>query len=450
MPQIRRLSPERLVRSDASFRLTALQKHFARLSAFPHGVEQNKNLKVGILRTLRKKEDCFKALAKETTTMGELRLPFYDVSGALQQSVDVYIREANKFAESFGGSMLLDVIHLVEPVYKDELKRRNRYVRAYENLDHETLTEELASLQGQLDTSEWRARVARSKAVSREARERQRQIRTSIRELLKRPSWLEYQVEIAGCVVARLGLFIRKLKAKLKSQPTACRSRAAEVELGQTVEMDDLRRNYLRKLKKTKRVSFHEESTLVLFDGLTRVKSSQPLREETEVRRRPTFKRSSDSYQQGKWADFSGAGFIDTSGYTLDEAEWQSSCEDVWPLHESTVEEEPLSPLTVGDSRLQYWDRPDDSAGEDTERWHTSQTPPCSPQIGSCVWNNLAFAQIEDYGLSSRLPSAYGEYRRLSEEEERVDAKPHGSQRKESVGDKMRRLSGAGMRVTWI
>lgn len=416
MARVRPLTPERLVRSPSFERLTELTAYLASFPVFPSDEETTKAH--CRLRNLYKKHDFLAPTSSQTSTHDSMGMPIYDVKGALKRSVDRYLCEAEKFADCFSAPMVLDVLHIVEIEFRRQIQRRRQLVAEYESIDHEALSEGLTSLQSRLDASRHRIRFSRTKAALRYAEKDERSTQKRIRALLRTPSRLEYNVELSGSVVARLGLFVRDLRKKLMPKSIRCTIRTSEIDANPEIVTRNARPDFLKKLKKTKQVSFNERPVRIQAEDSDLSYDNECLRTSIDIRQRAAFKRSSDVYRRGKWADSTGCGFIDTSGYTLEATEWQSKLEKM----SAPQDEELLSPMSFPAALVVYADA---AAQETADAEHDSprkeyQTPPNSPESDNEV--KLGEVQIlkilpsEPSHANSVSPSPYGEYRRLSDE----------------------------------
>ena len=412
------MTPERLVRSASSERYNELTNHLSRFTVFPGGDAGETSPTLKQLVSISPYPPLAEAILNQTDTQDNSGIPVYDVSRALEFSIDHYINEAKKFADCFGACMLLDVIYITKETYKREIQRRSQLVSEYEGLDHETLTQKLTSLQSQLDHSRRRMRITRSKPVLRRAGREYQSTLKQIRKLLQKPSRLEYHVELSGSVVARLGLFLRALRKRITPQPTSCQLKSDVSSDYFEAKSGMLQGDPLKKLKKPKRVNFDEKPVLVHLHDSESLQEHESIRLSIEIRSRPTFNRSSDSYQRGKWADHSGNGFIDTSGYTLELSEWQLDMEipalpkaDDEPVSPKSV---PISPVTSDQMEIEQ--RQNELVSQDT--CHEDTTPPNSPRPSANSGTPEIIARqilnLEPLSSDHAELSAYSEYRRLS------------------------------------
>ena len=419
MSKYRTLTPERLARSPSHVRLVELIKHLQTFEVFPSGYASDTRGTFSKLKGMYKGNRLTQLLTDKSSETESNPTVNGDPEVLLNKTVDRYIGEVKKFADCFDTPMLLDILHLVEPIFQTEIARRKQLVGEYEALDHQSLAEKVQSIELRIAVAEVRTRLAKSRPELKEAERHQQSLVRGLRDFVRQPAQLESKAAISGSVVARLGLFVRRLRARVAAEPVRCRLHTTENTDDDIDNPEELRRQLLKKLKRTKHVGFPAKPVVIRasFDS-QHSDRRESLRGSLDRRARPTFKRSNSSYQKGKWADKSGQGYVNTSGFRQNDSCWPEEWSFEQPSAHRDDELEPLSPTSApnGDT-FRYV--PEDPIALMAAMQHagfevTYETPPNSPQPGTDHESKSQSSQDADVG-TDWIEFCEDQYRKMSD-----------------------------------
>ncbi|KAL9084555.1 MAG: hypothetical protein Q9159_005173 [Coniocarpon cinnabarinum] len=313
------LIPERLARFSSNAPEDLLRKHLARFHLFPKVIEIQLDSSY-LFETLSR----VVSGRRQNTDGGPDGVCHPHIQKALERRTDRYIREAAKFAGYPDSRVQSLTLSVLEGVFVQSLEVHRRIRKACEKINRKALFETINKLSSQIQIAQWRCNVADDGIALKAAVRQGNEAYYQLQSVMGPPSQLELELAVAGCVVARLGLLVRRLRAQLK--PTSCKCtlpRGPFIDADQT-EPDVMRRGLEKKMKKTKRVNFEAKGVKVRKSSRCSSVSEYSLRRSVDQRQRTAFSRRSSMYQPGKWADTSGNGYVNTSGWRIDREKWEA------------------------------------------------------------------------------------------------------------------------------
>ena len=324
MVSLKDFTPKRLERLHPLERHSLLKAHLSKFSLFPATAGQNS-------RQLLPTRACSrKARLRRYFSRSPVRDSF-DLDKALRYSIGKYAHECDRLRRASEGLTTVNLVSIMEREQRYAFRVLRNRQAAFEAFNHEKVADDLEVFKSKLEMIRWRARVSRDSASSKSALREEKHLIAQAKHLLAEPLDLEADIAEAKCIVAQLGLLVRRFRASAAIS-TSCTLHSSERTDSSPSAEEDLRRALEKKLRKTKRVNFEPKGVRVRIGSTAGTETTQDLRGSVDQRRRSTFKRCSAVYRPGKWADQSGHGYIDTSGFK------------VGPLDSEATHCEPLSP----------------------------------------------------------------------------------------------------------